>query len=146
MPSASSPATSASNGIDMLLMGAYGHSPLRSLLFGSKTDDLLRSAKVPTLLLRLRVERIEADAVHRLSEPLLASLHGGELLVRRQGDALVPERALYRVRLRVQGLPAALREHPQELRGRVVIDAARQALLTRYWQQASAVFVREAGL
>jgi putative peptide zinc metalloprotease protein len=96
--------------------------------------------------LDLRVERIEADAVHRLSEPLLASLHGGELLVRRQGDALVPERALYRVRLRVQGLPAALREHPQELRGRVVIDAARQALLTRYWQQASAVFVREAGL
>ncbi len=40
------------NGIDMLVMGAYGHSPLRSLLFGSKTSDLLRSAKVPTLLLR----------------------------------------------------------------------------------------------
>jgi nucleotide-binding universal stress UspA family protein len=38
--------------IDMLLMGAYGHSPLRSLFFGSKTTDLLRSAKVPTLLLR----------------------------------------------------------------------------------------------
>ncbi|MFP4280806.1 MAG: universal stress protein [Halochromatium sp.] len=38
--------------IDMLLMGAYGHSPLRSLFFGSKTSDLLRSAKVPTLLLR----------------------------------------------------------------------------------------------
>jgi nucleotide-binding universal stress UspA family protein len=38
--------------IGMLLMGAYGHSPLRSLLFGSKTDDLLRSATIPTLLLR----------------------------------------------------------------------------------------------
>ncbi|MBK5930175.1 hypothetical protein CCR82_06455 [Halochromatium salexigens] len=38
--------------IDMLLMGAYGHSPLRSLFLGSKTTDLLRSAKVPTLLLR----------------------------------------------------------------------------------------------
>lgn len=38
--------------IDMLLMGAYGHSPLRSLFFGSKTTDLLRSANVPTLLLR----------------------------------------------------------------------------------------------
>lgn len=38
--------------IDMLIMGAYSHSPLRSLLFGSKTSDLLRSAKVPTLLLR----------------------------------------------------------------------------------------------
>jgi len=38
--------------IDLLIMGAYSHSPLRSLLFGSKTSDLLRSAKVPTLLLR----------------------------------------------------------------------------------------------
>lgn len=38
--------------IDMLIMGAYSHSPLRSLLFGSKTADLLRSAKIPTLLLR----------------------------------------------------------------------------------------------
>lgn len=38
--------------IDMLLMGAYAHSPLRSLLFGSKTTDLLRAATIPTLLLR----------------------------------------------------------------------------------------------
>ena len=38
--------------IDMLIMGAYAHSPLRSLIFGSKTNDLLRSAKIPTLLLR----------------------------------------------------------------------------------------------
>lgn len=38
--------------IDMLIMGAYGHSPLRTLLFGSKTSDLLRSARIPTLLLR----------------------------------------------------------------------------------------------
>lgn len=39
-------------GIDILIMGAYCHSPLRSLLFGSKTSDLLRAAKIPTLLLR----------------------------------------------------------------------------------------------
>lgn len=39
-------------GIDLLIMGAYSHSPLRKLLMGSKTADLLRSAKVPTLLLR----------------------------------------------------------------------------------------------
>ncbi|WP_447968051.1 universal stress protein [Nitrospira sp. M1] len=38
--------------IDMLIMGAYSHSPLRSLIFGSTTSDLLRSAKTPTLLLR----------------------------------------------------------------------------------------------
>ncbi|AHF04955.1 universal stress protein A [Marichromatium purpuratum 984] len=38
--------------IDLLIMGAYAHSPLRTLLFGSKTTDLLRSARIPTLLMR----------------------------------------------------------------------------------------------
>jgi nucleotide-binding universal stress UspA family protein len=38
--------------IDLLIMGAYSHSPLRTLLFGSKTSDLLRSSTIPTLLLR----------------------------------------------------------------------------------------------
>lgn len=37
---------------DLLVMGAYSHSPWRSLFVGSKTTDLLRSASVPTLLLR----------------------------------------------------------------------------------------------
>jgi nucleotide-binding universal stress UspA family protein len=36
----------------MLIMGSFGHSPLRSLLFGSKTADLLRSSTIPALLLR----------------------------------------------------------------------------------------------
>jgi nucleotide-binding universal stress UspA family protein len=38
--------------IDILIMGAYSHSPLRTLFLGSKTSDLLRSARIPTLLLR----------------------------------------------------------------------------------------------
>ncbi|MBP6726520.1 MAG: universal stress protein [Thauera sp.] len=38
--------------IDLLIMGAFGHSALRSLLFGSKTAELLRSSTIPTLLLR----------------------------------------------------------------------------------------------
>jgi nucleotide-binding universal stress UspA family protein len=37
--------------IDMLIMGAYSHSPLRNMFFGSTTSDLLRSAKIPTLLM-----------------------------------------------------------------------------------------------
>lgn len=41
-----------SKGIDLLIMGAYTHSPLRQLFMGSKTTELLRTAKVPTLLLR----------------------------------------------------------------------------------------------
>ncbi len=38
--------------IDVLIMGAYSHSPLRTMLFRSKTSNLLRSARIPTLLLR----------------------------------------------------------------------------------------------
>ncbi len=38
--------------IDLLLMGAYSHSPLRALFFGSKTTDLLRLSTLPTILLR----------------------------------------------------------------------------------------------
>tara|TARA_A100000171_G_C2122224_1_gene141434 strand:+ start:73 stop:933 length:861 start_codon:yes stop_codon:yes gene_type:complete len=38
--------------IDLLIMGAYSHSPWRRLVMGSKTTDLLRAAKVPTLLVR----------------------------------------------------------------------------------------------
>jgi nucleotide-binding universal stress UspA family protein len=39
-------------GIDLLIMGAYTHSPLRQLFTGSQTTELLRAAQVPTLLLR----------------------------------------------------------------------------------------------
>lgn len=39
-------------GFDLLVMGAYSHSPWRSLFLGSRTTDLLRAASVPVLLLR----------------------------------------------------------------------------------------------
>lgn len=38
--------------IDLLIMGAYGHSPLRSWLFGCKTNATLGSVNIPILLLR----------------------------------------------------------------------------------------------
>lgn len=45
-------ATVAERDIDMLVMGAYTHAPWRALFTGSKTTDLLRAARVATLLLR----------------------------------------------------------------------------------------------
>jgi len=39
-------------GVDMLVMGAYAHSPLRSLLFGCMTNTMLGSSSIPTLLMR----------------------------------------------------------------------------------------------
>ncbi|MFN3291986.1 MAG: universal stress protein [Gemmobacter sp.] len=37
---------------DMLVMGAYGHSRIRSLIIGSTTTAMIRACKVPVLLLR----------------------------------------------------------------------------------------------
>ena len=36
----------------MLVMGAYGHSRIRSLVIGSTTTEMMRSCKVPVLLMR----------------------------------------------------------------------------------------------
>lgn len=41
--------------IDLLVMGGYSHSPLRSLLLGSRTTELLRSCSIPTLLIGQRL-------------------------------------------------------------------------------------------
>ncbi|MDD8024375.1 MAG: universal stress protein [Paracoccaceae bacterium] len=39
-------------GYDMVVMGAYGHSRIRSLIIGSTTTAMVRSCKVPILLMR----------------------------------------------------------------------------------------------
>ncbi|MDO9500064.1 universal stress protein [Falsiroseomonas sp.] len=42
----------ASAGIDLLVMGAYGHGRLRNMIVGSTTTALLRSCKIPVLVFR----------------------------------------------------------------------------------------------
>jgi nucleotide-binding universal stress UspA family protein len=42
----------ADNDIDMLVMGAYGHSPLRSMLVGSTTTEMIRPCTIPVMLFR----------------------------------------------------------------------------------------------
>lgn len=39
-------------GFDMLVMGAYGHSRIRSLVIGSTTTEMIRACKVPVVLIR----------------------------------------------------------------------------------------------
>ena len=39
-------------GIDMLVMGAYGHGRIRTLVIGSTTSEMMRTCKVPVLLMR----------------------------------------------------------------------------------------------
>lgn len=39
-------------GFDLVVMGAYGHSRIRSLIIGSTTTEMVRSCKVPVVLVR----------------------------------------------------------------------------------------------
>lgn len=45
-------AEAAQNGADLLVMGAYGHSPLRSMIVGSTTTAMIRGLTLPVLLFR----------------------------------------------------------------------------------------------
>jgi len=39
-------------GVDLLVMGAFGHSRIRSLIIGSTTTEMIRSCKIPVMLAR----------------------------------------------------------------------------------------------
>lgn len=41
-----------SQNIDLLVIGAYGHSRIRTMIFDSTTTQLLRTCETPMLLLR----------------------------------------------------------------------------------------------
>ena len=36
----------------LLLMGAYGHSPIRRMILGSTTTEMVRTVKAPVLMVR----------------------------------------------------------------------------------------------
>lgn len=42
----------SASGAQLILMGAYGHSPLRTMLVGSTTTHMLRACTIPVLLFR----------------------------------------------------------------------------------------------
>ncbi len=39
-------------GIDLLVMGAYGHSRIRTLVIGSTTTEMIRACRIPVVLMR----------------------------------------------------------------------------------------------
>ena len=42
----------SANGVNLLLMGAYGHSAIRRFIIGSTTSELVRRCKIPVILFR----------------------------------------------------------------------------------------------
>lgn len=89
------------------------------------------------------VDGVDADAAHTLPTGLFAASAGGDVMVRQQNGKLVPEKAVYRVRLRAANPPAKLVGH--SWRGRVVIQGAWSSPAWRWLRTAIAVVVRESG-
>jgi putative peptide zinc metalloprotease protein len=121
---------------------------LQRLREGNAARFVAESGRLPPL--PLRIVRIDTDATRVLADGLLASLHGGELLVREQGRQLLPEQALYRVTLRLDDAgPALLQQLAQPgmptLRGQVVMRGAPRAWAEAHWRSVAALLRREAG-
>lgn len=91
----------------------------------------------------LSVISIDKDATRVLTEGSLSSIAGGEILVRPQNNRLIPERAIYRVRLRVDGNPSKI--STGYIRGRVVMLAWPKSILGDVIRGGLAVGIREAG-
>lgn len=91
----------------------------------------------------LKVLSIDKDRSRVLADPQLGSTAGGDFLVRLQKDSIVPERAIYRVRLEVQGDP--LKVSTGNLRGSVTILGWPQSIIGEFLRGAIGTMVRETG-
>ncbi|WP_151448769.1 HlyD family efflux transporter periplasmic adaptor subunit [Lacisediminimonas profundi] len=94
--------------------------------------------------LSLKVMGVDADATRVLPNAMLATIHGGHIIVREKNNQVIPEQAMYRVTLAVEDKPAAL--STQAWRGTVVINGTWQVPGWRYLRNALAILVRESGM
>ncbi len=94
-------------------------------------------------MLRLKVAAIDRDAARLLPRRELASVLGGHIVTREKNGQWVPERAVYRVALDVQDMPADMQA--MSWRGNLTIHADWSSPAARYLRQALSVLVRETG-
>ncbi|NVK00546.1 MAG: HlyD family efflux transporter periplasmic adaptor subunit [Oceanospirillaceae bacterium] len=92
--------------------------------------------------LNVELSSIATDATRVLNDTMLGSVNGGEILARSRGDQVIPETAIYQLRL-----------EPQDdylgdlsiLQGHLTLYGEPQAWITPYWRTALATYRREAG-
>ncbi len=91
----------------------------------------------------IQVTSIDTASSRSLSEPYLASVHGGPIAVRiDQDDLLIPENPVYRVR----AIPEFTEAAPEHiLRGTIRIEGDRQSIIGRVWRSVLAILIRESG-
>ena len=91
---------------------------------------------------RLKVISIDRDASKVLNEGMLGSISGGDILVRSQNNKMIPENAIYHVRLKVDNLSEKI--STGYLRGHVVILAWPKSIIGETIKKTLANLIREA--
>lgn len=88
------------------------------------------------------VAAIDRVSVKTLTEPVLAAQYGGQIAARFDNKGLVPDHAVYRLRL----TPSRPTEAAVPVRGQVLIDGERRSLLGHALRSGAAILIREWGM
>ena len=89
----------------------------------------------------LRVVAIDTAGAEGVREPILHATNGGPIAVAQDDlGRMAPLQALYRVVLAPQESEIEL---AMTLRGVAVIDARRESLVARLWEQVAGILIRE---
>lgn len=131
--------------------------PLLSLRAGAVIEAYVAEADLPRLMpgatasfipegrgsaIASVVVGIDRASVKTLTEPVLAAQYGGRIAARFDNKGLVPEQAVYRLRLK----PRDPVEAAVPLRGEALIDGERRSMLGDALRSAAAILIREWGM
>lgn len=133
------------------------HDPLLSIGTGAQVEAYVAETDLPYVSIGdeaafipesraariiARVAAIDRVAVSTLTEPSLAVPYGGAIPARFSDKALIPDTAVYRVRLTLDGVSSVA----VPLRGQVHIAGIRRSLLGHALQSVAAILIREWGM
>lgn len=133
------------------------HDPLLGVGTGAQVEAYVAEIDLPYLAvgdaaafipesraarMTARVAAIDRAAVSTLTEPSLAVPYGGSIPARFSDKALIPDTAVYRVRLTLDGVSSVA----VPLRGQVHIAGIRRSLLGHALQSVAAILIREWGM
>ncbi|HLO78994.1 MAG TPA: HlyD family efflux transporter periplasmic adaptor subunit [Magnetospirillum sp.] len=133
------------------------HEPLLAVRQGAQIDAYVSEDDLPRLSvggratfvpdgsggsLAANIVAIDRVAIRSLTDPALAAPYGGTIAARFSDKALVPDGALYRVRL----VPVAVTAVTVPLRGSIHMDGERRSLVGHALTAMAAVLIRELGM